>query len=85
MKIGDIETGFDMEKAKALLNIGSLTSEECKNCWAFNRCTLCAKFADDGDKLSASHKLTNCDNTRRRVSNNLINMILLQEAKTLYK
>ncbi len=85
MKIGSIETGFDMKKAKALLNIGSLTSEECKNCWAFNRCTLCAKYADDGETLSASRKLTNCDTTRRRVSNDLTNMILLQEAKILYK
>ncbi|RCX15467.1 uncharacterized protein DFR58_11348 [Anaerobacterium chartisolvens] len=62
MKIGDIENGFDMSKISKLLNIGRLTEDKCKDCWAFRFCTLCASSADDIKGLSAENKLLHCPN-----------------------
>ncbi len=42
MQIGNLETGFELEKVENLLNIGKLTDEECRKCWAFRFCTICA-------------------------------------------
>ena len=62
--IGDLENGFDIEKSKALLNIGSLTKEQCKNCWAVYFCSGCASGLEDGDQLSAKKRLERCDGIR---------------------
>lgn len=37
-KIGNIKSGFDFDRIRELLNIGKLTENECKNCWAFQFC-----------------------------------------------
>ena len=58
------ENGFDIEKSKALLNIGSLTKEQCKNCWAVYFCSGCASGLEDGDQLSAKKRLERCDGIR---------------------
>ena len=33
VRMGHIDTGFDIDKARALLNIGKLTEKECKQCF----------------------------------------------------
>ncbi len=43
MHLGNLDTGFDMGNTNSILNIGKLTKDECKNCWAFILCTICAK------------------------------------------
>ncbi|ASA25344.1 Cys-rich peptide radical SAM maturase CcpM [Paenibacillus donghaensis] len=62
--IGNIENGFDIEKVKSILNIGKLTEDECKNCWAYRYCMLCLVHSDGMDKLSSKKKLSYCDNVR---------------------
>lgn len=79
MKIGTLDTGFDYNKARELLNIGSLTSEECKNCWAIRHCIICAKMADDGKKLSPKIKISNCLKSQNSVMHKLRAMILIRE------
>ncbi len=64
MRIGHIDTGFNIEKVRTLLNIGELTAKRCIDCWAFRFCSLCAVSADDGTKLSASKKNSNCKGVR---------------------
>jgi uncharacterized protein len=84
MQIGSLEKGFDYEKVKALLNIGSLTAEECRNCWAVGHCMLCAKHCDGGDSLSAERKLTYCGGARHNALEMLKNIVLMKEAKYYY-
>jgi uncharacterized protein len=81
MKIGNLDSGFDMKKARALLNIGSLTSEKCKNCWAINHCTACAKFADNIKEFSAELKSSHCKYIRQNVENTFRNYLALKEIK----
>jgi len=85
MKIGTLDTGFDYKKARALINIGSLTSEECRNCWAIRHCIICAKFADDGHKLSPEVKSCNCPISQNNVIHKLRAMIFLHEIPEYYK
>lgn len=79
MQIGNLQDGFDYKKARKILNIGELTSEECKKCWAVRHCTLCAKYADDGNSFSKEKKLSNCSGVREQTLYILKNMILLKE------
>lgn len=71
MNIGDIYSGFSIKKVRQLLNIGKLTEKECKNCWAFRFCTICAVKADCGGKLLAKHKLKYCNSVRNSIDDRL--------------
>lgn len=84
MQIGSLDEGFDFDKVKSLLNIADLTADECRNCWAINHCTICSKFADDGDCLSADRKRSYCDSTRHQVLDILKSIVLFQENKVYY-
>ncbi len=81
MIIGNLKEGFFYENARKILNIGALTADECKNCWAFRRCNLCARNADDGSKLSREKKLTYCSGVRERTLYELKREVLFYEAK----
>lgn len=79
MKIGNIETGIDLERAKALLNIGSLSSEECKNCWAILHCGKCASASDKDGECSRDHWLSSCSKSKTEFLNKLLDTIFLKE------
>lgn len=82
MKIGSVDTGFDLKKVEALLNIGKLTEEECKNCWALRLCDVCALAADevsDTNSLSRSKKLTACPGVLNYSEELLKNFCTLKE------
>lgn len=85
MKIGNLNDGFEFQKVDNILNIGRLTSDSCKNCYASVHCQLCARCADDGDKLSPSKKLKHCIETYNSLNSDIKSCILIREAKTLYK
>ncbi|MDQ0089909.1 uncharacterized protein J2T12_003322 [Paenibacillus anaericanus] len=67
MNLGNVDEGFDIENARKLLNIGNLTENECKNCWNFRFCTLCAAACDNLNGLSREHKLTHCSGVTNSV------------------
>lgn len=79
MRIGHIDTGFDIEKVRTLLNIGRITAESCTNCWAFRFCTLCAASADDTKELSPKIKHSNCMAVRYGQEQNLKDYCTLKE------
>lgn len=63
-KMGNIESGFDMEKIQGLLNIELLTKQECHECWAYEYCTLCLLEADGVEQLSRELILEKCQDIR---------------------
>lgn len=69
MQIGSIDSGFDLNKARTILNIGKLTEDECLNCWNFFHCGMCAAAADNTEKFSKKEKLSRCMGT---MSNTLV-------------
>ncbi len=60
MRIGNIFDGYDMNNIKKVMNIGQLTVDECKNCWAMRFCGLCAVYADNFKCYSKEMKLRYC-------------------------
>lgn len=69
MKIGNIYSGFNLEKCSKLLNIAHLTEEECKKCWASRLCYLCCLFCEKNGELSRSERLSNCKMVRQHLIN----------------
>lgn len=60
--IGNVIDGINVERAIKLLNIGKLTENECKNCWAIRYCSMCALYCIDEEKgcISREVKYLNC-------------------------
>ena len=79
MKIGNIDSGFDKDKIYELINIGQLTENQCKGCWAAKFCYLCALFADDSGSLSKDRKAFYCMQVRENIEQQLKEYCLLKE------
>lgn len=48
--IGNVNEGLKHEKIAALLNIGNLSVNRCKSCWAMRFCNLCVEQCYDYEK-----------------------------------
>lgn len=79
MKVGHVDEGFYLDKVDSLLNVGRLTEDKCKNCWAFRFCTLCAAAADDLKELSAQRKMSRCGDVRNLTDRLLRDYCTLKE------
>lgn len=77
--IGNLQDGFDIEKIKSLLNVGALTAEQCKNCWAIEYCNSCASGIDDGDKLCPEKRLARCNDIKKGCELRMIEYCTLRE------
>jgi len=81
MKIGHIDSGFDLNKVRNLINIGKLTEDNCKNCWVITHCKICASQIDSENGLSVEMKKQSCKEVRSTVENLFRNYIALWEMK----
>lgn len=79
MSIGSLDSGFDYDNIKRLMNICELTAEKCKNCWAIRSCSICSKMCDNGKMLSAEEKLKHCDESKHLVETQIRSIILQSE------
>lgn len=79
MKIGSLENGIDVEKARTVLNVGKISEEQCKNCWAFKYCNLCGAAADDLHKLSYDVLKQRCVGVRESVEAEFMDYCALRE------
>jgi len=81
LKIGNIYTGYDLNKILNILNVAKISEEECKQCWNFNHCSLCVAASDDNDKLSKQKRLSHCQSIKITTLKNLKTICLLKEFK----
>ncbi len=79
MKIGSLESGFDIPKIKKMLNIGKITEETCKNCWSFYLCNICIKRADKNGVVSTTKKLKACSFAKRGALDKINQKLLVYE------
>ena len=79
MQIGDVDNGIDVEKALTITNIGAITADECKKCWAFHYCTMCAAYADDLTGLSREMRLKKCASIRHDAEGKFREICFLKE------
>ncbi|MFQ7849246.1 MAG: SPASM domain-containing protein [Sellimonas intestinalis] len=45
-RMGNINSGIDIQKASQILNIEDITSGQCKDCWAYRYCDFCIRYAE---------------------------------------
>lgn len=79
MQLGNIEEGFDIEKVRKLLNVGKVTEDLCKKCWALLHCNQCIRNADGKDHLSRKLKMLYCPDTKRQAYFILKEICVLRE------
>ena len=79
MKIGNLNDGFDIDKAQKLLNIGQLTEDDCKNCWAIRHCYACAKHCDNNGHLCADVKLSHCEQIKKSIEFEFKEYLLIKD------
>ena len=86
MKIGHLDSGFEAEKVRQLIEVGQITEEACRNCWCFRLCNQCAKKADEGnDNLSSAARLRYCKYSRSDAYNKLQEYLFVHEVPEYYK
>lgn len=83
MTIGNISEGFELSKIKKQVNVGKLTSEKCKNCWAIWHCTICAHQANNGTELSKDMISSLCRDVKSNLEADLKKLIALQETNSV--
>lgn len=81
--IGNIDKGFDLDKAETLLNVGKLTEEQCRDCWCAKYCYICTAHLDQGDGLSRELKQKHCAGVRKSIENDFKDYCLLHEMSGL--
>ena len=64
--IGDIEQGINVELTKKYLNIGKVTEEKCKKCWAMRFCNMCIMNCLDIDnhEINIDRKNNECNRVK---------------------
>lgn len=78
--IGTINKGFDVNKIKEILNIGKITEEECKKCWAISMCNMCINVIDCSQGcFSKKEKLKSCSTNKSAALRDLNELIALSE------
>lgn len=80
LNIGTVEEGFDIEKVRNLMNIGKLTEERCKGCWAFQFCDLCAAACLTEEGISGDYREYACGDVRRHARDMLRDVCILMES-----
>lgn len=63
LSIGNLNDGFDYSKIESLMNIGELSADRCKKCWAMRFCEICFSTCNDIEKcaISRAQKEKQCD------------------------
>ena len=79
MSLGNINSGFIINKAKDMLNIARITERQCKNCWAFIFCFSCVVTCIDESGISAEKRINKCDGVRGTALEALKNITRLRE------
>lgn len=59
--IGNLGVGIDVERAKKVLNVGKISENLCKKCWALRHCSICIAQIDFDDEPTMKNKHHNCE------------------------
>ncbi len=81
-RIGSVQSGISKDKVVSLLNIGRLTEEKCKNCWAIRFCTICLARIDM-ERYNVNNMLKRCEAVRRQAEKMLKSYVVLEYYKKI--
>lgn len=77
--LGTLDKGIDFEQVRKVMNLGEITHEQCKECWALTQCSVCAAMIAKDGKISAENKLQLCPQQRDYALENLKLICMLSE------
>ena len=77
-QVGNLDTGFDLEKVEKIINVGRCTKEECLTCWAFLHCGTCVASMAEGGIATRSARLRRCPQVRGGVVDKLSDVEMLK-------
>ena len=80
MRIGNVNSGVDLDTVIKLLDVSKLTEEQCRNCWVFSHCDLCQCYSDGITQLSSCNKHKYCVESRDSYYNTLRGCLFISEA-----
>lgn len=62
LSIGNLTSGFNVQRIKNMANIGKMNEARCKKCWAMRFCEICVSQCNDIEKceLTAKQKEFTC-------------------------
>lgn len=83
MRLGNVFDGFDIQKVKSFINIGALTSEDCRRCSAIRHCSICPRDIDGIDEFDVSYKKYLCRFSRKNFHNSLLRYVSLERCGIL--
>ena len=63
--IGDLASGFDVEKIESVLNVGKASEKQCQKCWAYRYCDVCIRAVDCLDHISNRLQKEACSRNQR--------------------
>lgn len=80
-KLGTLSEGIEEKKVSDFINIGSITEEECKDCWNLPFCLMCFGEIDveNKDYPSPNDILANCQSQKIRTLRDLYEYATLSE------
>ena len=70
-QVGNLDTGFDLEKVEKIINVGRCTKEECLTCWAFLHCGTCVANMVEETTATREARLRRCPQVRGGVIDKL--------------
>ena len=82
-KIGNAHDGINLQKVIQQMNIGKLTEEDCKKCWAIRYCEMCIVRCIDMERcsLSKEQKRYNCEVQKSNIENYIANILIAEKHK----
>ena len=83
--IGNLEDGIDLAAVSKILNIGQLSEDKCRNCWAFSHCKLCLVYADDNGRLSGDFKTASCETVQKEMEERFRTYIAVKECREIWR
>jgi len=79
--IGSLDTGFNYDRIRSMLNNAELISEKCKGCWNILNCRICSGMLSFGDRTSIDAEIRSapCEDERNRTLMELYEQAVLHE------
>ena len=78
-RMGNINSGIDIQKASQILNIEDITSGQCKDCWAYRYCDFCIRYAEKEKEELKTCLLRNCADMRKKIEHVFKDYCVLRE------
>ena len=78
-KLGNLDDGIDVDKARKILNVGQITDSECKKCWMLNNCSICIGQATFETEPTRHDKMRVCEIQAGNVATDLYEIAILGE------